>query len=119
VKFCSTTEKTVTEMKQQSSQQKSFTSKRLKSTYGEEEECMQSFSGIQKKSDHLEEERTILKWILGTRIKGHGLHLIGLEQGQLMVGCCDHGNKASSSIQCEEFLDLLRSSYLLKEDSFP
>jgi hypothetical protein len=32
--------------------------------YREEEECMQGFSGIEKKIDHLEEERTILKWIL-------------------------------------------------------
>lgn len=31
------------------------------------------------------------------------------------VGCCEHGNKLSSSIKCSKFLDQLSNYHLLKK----
>ena len=36
-----------------------------------------------------------------------------------MAGTCKSGNESSGSIKCGEFLDLLRTGYLLKKDSAP
>ena len=36
-----------------------------------------------------------------------------------MAGSCDCGNEPSGSIKCGEFLDLLRTGWLLKKDSAP
>jgi hypothetical protein len=41
---------------------------------------------------------------LKRKIKGHGLDLSGLGQGQ-MAGCFEHGNESSGSIKCGEFLE--------------
>jgi hypothetical protein len=49
---------------------------------------------------------------------GHGLHLSGSGYGQV-AGTCKCGNEPSSSIKCGEFLDYLRTRYLVKKDSAP
>jgi hypothetical protein len=35
---------------------------------------------------------------------GHGLDSCGAGQGEV-VGCCEHGNEPSASVDCREFLD--------------
>ena len=39
-------------------------------------------------------------------------------QGQV-AGTCECGNEPSGSIKCGEFLDYLRTGWLLKKDSVP
>jgi hypothetical protein len=48
----------------------------------------------------------------------HGLHLSGSGYGQV-AGTCKCGNEPSSSLKCGEFLDYLRTGYLVKTDSAP
>ena len=36
-----------------------------------------------------------------------------------MAGTCTCGNEASGSVKCGEFLDWLRTGYVLKKDSDP
>jgi hypothetical protein len=38
---------------------------------------------------------------------------------QGLLGCCECGNKPSGSIKCGEFLDKLRTCWLLNKDSAP
>jgi hypothetical protein len=45
-----------------------------------------------------------------------GKDWIELAQGQV-AGTCECGNEHSGSIKCGEFLDWLKTSYLLKKDS--
>jgi len=47
---------------------------------------------------------------------GHGLDSSGSGQGQV-AGTCECSNEPSGSIKCREFLDLLRTGWLLKKDS--
>ena len=49
---------------------------------------------------------------------GYGLDQAGSGQGQV-VGTCECGTEPSGSIKCGEFLDWLKTSCLLKEDSAP
>ena len=49
---------------------------------------------------------------------GYVLDRGGLGQGQV-AGTCECGNQPSGSIKCEEFLDQLKTSQLLKKDSTP
>jgi len=39
--------------------------------------------------------------------------------GGRMTGCCVHGNELPGSVKCGEFLDWLRTCWLLKKDSAP
>ena len=56
----------------------------------------------------------ILKWIFGMRRPG--LDWSGWGWGQVAVSC-ECGNEPSSSIKCGEFLDLLKTCWLLRKDS--
>ena len=47
---------------------------------------------------------------------GHGLDPAGSGQ---VAGTCECGNEPSGSIKCGEFIDQLRTAYLLKKDSAP
>ena len=60
--------------------------------------------------------RIIVRWILRKMLWEHGLGRCGSGEGQ-MVGTCEGGNEPSDSIKCGEFLDQLRTDWLLKKDS--
>ena len=47
---------------------------------------------------------------------GHGLDRAGSGQVQV-TGTCECGNEPSGSTKCEEFLDQLKTGYLLKKGS--
>jgi hypothetical protein len=48
----------------------------------------------------------------------HGQHLSGSGLGQI-AGFCECGNKLPCSIKFREFLDYLRTCYLLRKDCVP
>jgi len=62
--------------------------------------------------DHLERVRVdgkrILKQVLNTSVEECGLEISAARQGHF-VGCCEHGNKLSSSPKCGHFLDKPRN----------
>jgi hypothetical protein len=49
-------------------------------------------------------------------MEGCGLGWSDAGRGQV-AGCCEHGNEASFSIKCGEFLDELRNYELVQTDS--
>jgi len=49
---------------------------------------------------------------------GHGLNRGGSVYGQV-AGICECVNETLGSIKCGEFLDKLRTGYLLKKESAP
>ena len=49
---------------------------------------------------------------------GYGLDRAGSGWGQA-VGSCECGNEPSGSTKCGEFLDWLKTGWLLKKDSAP
>ena len=48
-----------------------------------------------------------------------GMDWMELAQDGQVAGTCEYGNEPSRSIKCGEFLDYLRTGWLLKKDSAP
>jgi hypothetical protein len=73
-----------------------------------EEMYTKSGSENLKERDHMKDTdvdgKIILKWIFKEKVAECGLVSFGLEQGPMM-GCYEHDNEPSGSIQVEEFLD--------------
>jgi hypothetical protein len=61
------------------------------------------------------DERIILKWIFSKWDGEHRLDQSDSGQGQV-AGTCECGNELTGSMKCCEFLDWLRTGWLLKKE---
>ena len=72
--------------------------------------------------DHMEDtgvdEKIILRWIFRKWDVGYGLDQSG-SGWEKVAGTCENGNEPFGSIKSREFLDWLKTGWLLKKDSVP